>query len=170
MDKKKVIDSKSKLKNQKNKISNKEIQESKKMKKDVFEEHEALENIQQDGYFLIPQDQQISNEEEALLAAFMGGNNAGTLQQEIDRRVEEKEQQKIKESILNDPKVKVVYGDVANLMKTYTNGQLSKPFKAIPHLEQWKEVLDLTIPDEWSANATERATRFLIANLDNYRA
>jgi len=71
---------------------------------------------------------------------------------------------------LNDPKVKVVYGDVANLMKTYTNGQLSKPFKAIPQLEQWKEVLDLTLPNQWSANATETATKYLMANLDNYRA
>ena len=45
LDRKKTVDSKSKLKNQKNKMNNKEISELKK-KKEIIEEHEVLDNIQ----------------------------------------------------------------------------------------------------------------------------
>jgi len=34
-----------------------------------------------------------------------------------------------------NPKIKVVYGDIANLLKTYRSGKLARAFKIIPNLE-----------------------------------
>ena len=55
-------------------------------------------------------------------------------------------------------------------MKEYTSGKLAKPFKAIPLLDQWEKVLDMTKPAEWSPHAMFAATRLFASSLDIYRA
>lgn len=47
-----------------------------------------------------------------------------------------------------------VYRGVGVLMARYHSGKLPKPFKIIPGLNNWEEVLFLTQPDRWSPAAT----------------
>ena len=55
-------------------------------------------------------------------------------------------------------------------MKEYTSGKIAKPFKAIPMLDQWEKVLEMTKPTEWSPHAMFAATRMFASSLDQYRA
>lgn len=55
-------------------------------------------------------------------------------------------------------------------MKEYTSGKLCQAMMAVPRLEQWESVLELTKPSEWSPQAMFEATRLFASSLDNYRA
>eukprot|EP01029_Cantina_marsupialis_P006146 TRINITY_DN1668_c0_g6_i1.p1 TRINITY_DN1668_c0_g6~~TRINITY_DN1668_c0_g6_i1.p1 ORF type:complete len:442 (+),score=152.38 TRINITY_DN1668_c0_g6_i1:105-1430(+) len=57
------------------------------------------------------------------------------------------------------PKVVQVYRQVAGLLRRYKAGKLPKAFKWLPKLENWDEVMDITCPHEWSANAMFAATK-----------
>ncbi|KAL7276672.1 snoRNA-binding rRNA-processing protein [Rhizina undulata] len=57
------------------------------------------------------------------------------------------------------PKVVEVYTKVGILLSRYKSGKLPKAFKIIPSLSNWEEILYLTRPDQWSANATYEATK-----------
>ena len=45
-------------------------------------------------------------------------------------------------------------------------GKLPKALKMLPHLKNWENILWLTRPDEWSANATYACTRIFASNLN----
>lgn len=55
-------------------------------------------------------------------------------------------------------------------MKDYTSGDLCKPFKMIPLIDQWDKLVDMTKPSEWSPQAMYAATKLLSSSLDVYRA
>ncbi|KAI5794453.1 Bystin-domain-containing protein [Peziza echinospora] len=63
------------------------------------------------------------------------------------------------------PKVVEVYTKVGMLLSRYKSGKLPKVFKAIPSLRNWEEILYLTRPDTWSANACYEATKMFASNL-----
>lgn len=62
-------------------------------------------------------------------------------------------------------KVVEVYTKVGVLLSRYKSGKLPKAFKIIPSLRNWEDILYLTRPDQWSANACYEATRLLVSNL-----
>ena len=63
------------------------------------------------------------------------------------------------------PKVIEVYTMVGKLLTTYKSGKLPKALKMLPHLKNWEEVLWVTRPDTWSAQATYACTRIFASNL-----
>ncbi|KAL8936419.1 MAG: hypothetical protein Q9216_004940 [Gyalolechia sp. 2 TL-2023] len=56
-------------------------------------------------------------------------------------------------------KVVEVYSKIGLLLSRYKSGKLPKPFKIIPTLPQWQELLFITRPEAWTANACYEATR-----------
>ncbi|KAL8904976.1 MAG: hypothetical protein Q9207_002929 [Kuettlingeria erythrocarpa] len=56
-------------------------------------------------------------------------------------------------------KVVEVYSKIGLLLSRYKSGKLPKPFKIIPTLPQWQELLSITRPESWTANACYEATR-----------
>ncbi|GFS71730.1 bystin [Nephila pilipes] len=58
-----------------------------------------------------------------------------------------------------------IYKKVAVVMSKYSSGKLAKPFKVIPKLSNWEEILYLTEPDKWTAAAMYQATRIFSSNL-----
>lgn len=56
-------------------------------------------------------------------------------------------------------KVVEVYSKIGLLLSRYKSGKLPKPFKIIPSLPQWEELLSITRPEAWTANACYEATR-----------
>lgn len=63
------------------------------------------------------------------------------------------------------PKVVEVYTMVGKLLTTYKSGKLPKALKMLPHLKNWEDVLWVTRPDTWSAQATYACTRIFASNL-----
>lgn len=57
------------------------------------------------------------------------------------------------------PKVIEVYTKVGILLSRYKSGKLPKAFKIIPSLRNWEEILFITRPDKWTANACYEATK-----------
>lgn len=45
------------------------------------------------------------------------------------------------------------------LLSRYKSGKLPKPFKVIPNLPQWEELLSITRPDSWTPNACYEAMK-----------
>ncbi|KAI8929883.1 Bystin-domain-containing protein [Entophlyctis helioformis] len=64
-----------------------------------------------------------------------------------------------------NPKVVEVYTKVGILLSRYRAGPLPKPFKIIPTLRDWEEVIYITNPAEWSPQAVYQATRIFASNL-----
>jgi essential nuclear protein 1 len=162
--------------------------EKKKQKKKEEEEEEGLDEyevneMEAKGAFYFPSEQfQINEEDDNILKhfnlelddskkkrrknSFMGE----IIFDKIEERFEEKKEQALQESILNNPKVRAVYEDIASLLKDYRSGKLPKAFKYIHLMDQWEKVLELTKPEEWSPHAMRVATKVFSSNLDIYRA
>ena len=49
------------------------------------------------------------------------------------------------------------------LLSRYKSGKLPKPFKIIPTLPQWEELLSITRPEMWTPNACYEATRIFVS-------
>ncbi|KAL8702460.1 MAG: hypothetical protein Q9201_004365 [Fulgogasparrea decipioides] len=60
-------------------------------------------------------------------------------------------------------KVVDVYSKIGLLLSRYKSGKLPKPFKIIPTLPQWQELLLITRPEAWSAHACYEATRIFVS-------
>lgn len=64
-----------------------------------------------------------------------------------------------------DPKVVEVYEKVGLILSRYKSGQIPKAFKVIPTLKNWEDILALTVPEKWTANAMLEATKIFTSNL-----
>lgn len=62
-------------------------------------------------------------------------------------------------------KVIAVYVKVGELLSRYRSGKLPKAFKIIPTLSNWEDVLYVTQPEIWSAQAVYEATKFFVSTL-----
>ncbi|KAI4283979.1 MAG: hypothetical protein L6R38_001772 [Xanthoria sp. 2 TBL-2021] len=61
-------------------------------------------------------------------------------------------------------KVIEVYSKIGLFLSRYKSGKLPKPFKIIPTLPQWQELLSITRPEAWTANACYEATRIFVSS------
>lgn len=52
---------------------------------------------------------------------------------------------------------------VGQLLSRYKSGPLPKPFKVLPTLPQWPDLLAMTRPDQWTPHAVYRATKIFIS-------
>ncbi|XP_035731899.1 bystin-like [Vespa mandarinia] len=69
-----------------------------------------------------------------------------------------------------DPRVKVMYQGVRDVLSKYRSGKLPKAFKIIPSLRNWEQILYITEPSKWSAAAMYQATRIFASNLKDKMA
>jgi len=60
-------------------------------------------------------------------------------------------------------KVVDVYSKVGMILSRYKSGKLPKPFKIIPTLPFWQELVSITRPEEWTPNACYEATRIFVS-------
>ena len=141
------------------------------------------------------EDMQLEEADEAALAAFMGGAEGDdgdggggssavfgmggslNLADLIMEKIREKEERDANGGAAPDdgseaygagmnPKVVAVYTSIGKLLKLYRAGKLPKAFKIIPALTNWEEVVWLTAPHEWSAQAMYGATRIFASNMN----
>jgi essential nuclear protein 1 len=61
------------------------------------------------------------------------------------------------------PKVVEVYTKVGMLLSRYKSGKLPKPFKILPTVPRWEDILEITRPDKWTPNACYEATKIFVS-------
>ncbi len=61
------------------------------------------------------------------------------------------------------PKVVEVFTKCGQLLSRYKSGPLPKPFKILPTLPSWPELLMITRPEAWTPNAVFAATKIFIS-------
>lgn len=61
-------------------------------------------------------------------------------------------------------KVVEVYEQVGLILSRYKSGKLPKPFKILASVPQWEILLDITRPENWTANATYEATKLFTSS------
>lgn len=69
-----------------------------------------------------------------------------------------------------DERVVEMYKNVRNILAVYRSGKLPKPFKIIPSLRNWEQVLHITRPENWTAAAMYQGTRIFASNLNTKMA
>ncbi|KAL2208659.1 Bystin-domain-containing protein [Sarocladium strictum] len=61
------------------------------------------------------------------------------------------------------PKVVEVYSKVGEILSRYKSGPLPKPFKILPTIPHWEDIIQVTEPEKWSPNACYQATRVFVS-------
>ncbi|KAK4109677.1 Bystin-domain-containing protein [Canariomyces notabilis] len=61
------------------------------------------------------------------------------------------------------PKVVEVFTKIGLILARYKSGPLPKPFKILPQIPHWEDILQLTRPDLWTPNACYAATRIFVS-------
>ncbi|KAI0482466.1 Bystin-domain-containing protein [Xylariaceae sp. FL0804] len=62
------------------------------------------------------------------------------------------------------PKIVEVYTKVGIILSRYKSGKLPKPFKILPTVPHWEDIIQLTRPHEWTPNACYSATRIFVSS------
>ncbi|KAK2589929.1 snoRNA-binding rRNA-processing protein [Conoideocrella luteorostrata] len=62
------------------------------------------------------------------------------------------------------PKVVEVYTKIGQILSRYKSGPLPKPFKILPTIPRWEDILDITKPEKWTPNAVFQATRIFVSH------
>lgn len=133
------------------------------------EEYEEYEDVQQE--FMNP-------EEAALYAKYFNEDEPVSLADKIMAKIREKEEEEEfersggattsqgleGEGVMLPPKVIAVYEKVGELLSRYKSGKLPKAFKIVPTLRNWQDVLYVTDPQSWSANAIYEGTKMFVSN------
>lgn len=52
---------------------------------------------------------------------------------------------------------------IGQILSRYKSGPLPKPFKILPTIPHWEDILEVTEPDKWSPNACYQATRIFVS-------
>ncbi|KAJ9609999.1 snoRNA-binding rRNA-processing protein [Cladophialophora chaetospira] len=60
-------------------------------------------------------------------------------------------------------KVVDTFTKVGQILSRYKSGPLPKPFKVLPTLPQWPDLLSITRPENWTPHAVYRATKIFIS-------
>ncbi|KKF92421.1 Uncharacterized protein C13G1.09 [Ceratocystis fimbriata CBS 114723] len=56
-------------------------------------------------------------------------------------------------------KVVLVYTKIGEILSRWKSGKIPKPFKVLPTIPRWEEIIQLTKPENWTANAVYEATK-----------
>ncbi|XP_015175462.1 PREDICTED: bystin [Polistes dominula] len=137
------------------------------------DENESSEDDVGDAYYFENLD--INEEDERALEKFMNKNPvpmrtlADIIMEKLTEKKTEIETQFSDAGTLQmqdlDPRVKVMYQGVRDVLSKYRSGKLPKAFKIIPTLRNWEQILYITEPPRWSAAAMYQATRIFASNL-----
>ncbi|AEO66859.1 254bb780-68e6-472a-b51e-51377db865eb [Thermothielavioides terrestris] len=69
----------------------------------------------------------------------------------------------VEEDFELSPKVVEVYTKIGLILARYKSGPLPKPFKILPQIPHWEDILQITRPDLWTPNACYAATRIFVS-------
>ncbi|KAK4193687.1 Bystin [Podospora australis] len=62
------------------------------------------------------------------------------------------------------PKVIEVFTKIGLFLARYKSGPLPKPFKVLPQIPHWEDIIQVTQPENWTPNACYAATRIFVSS------
>lgn len=62
------------------------------------------------------------------------------------------------------PKVVEVFSKIGLILSRYKSGKLPKPFKILPTVPHWEDIIQITRPDQWTPNACYEATKIFVSS------
>lgn len=74
-----------------------------------------------------------------------------------------------KEGVMLPPKVIQVYTQIGALLSRYRSGKLPRAFKIVPTLKNWRDIIYVTEPEQWSSQAMYEATKLFIAGMPTHQ-
>uniref|UniRef100_A0A0L8GV41 Bystin n=1 Tax=Octopus bimaculoides TaxID=37653 RepID=A0A0L8GV41_OCTBM len=163
-------------------INKSQIKKKKKVSLDICptQHSEDEESDKSDSECYTEQEIPVSKEDEEALEMFMSKQPPKRLcladiimeklsakRTEINSVLSDNEGVEVKEM---DERVVEMYRNVRNILAVYRSGKLPKPFKIIPSLRNWEQVLHITRPEQWSAAAMYQGTRIFASNLNSKMA
>ncbi|KAK7267228.1 hypothetical protein RIF29_19893 [Crotalaria pallida] len=114
-------------------------------------------------------EEEINEEDQRIMEAFLskGQDQQKSLADIVIKKIKEKDVS-VASDIRPEPKMDKsridIYKGVGIHLSKYTAGKIPKPFKCIPSLQDWEQVLYITEPENWSPNAMFQATRIFASN------
>lgn len=143
----------------------------KKKKKGESDDESEEETFGEDEYY---EDFVVDEDDEEAMARFMSDKpqERRTLADIIMEKINEKKTEiqshvsEAPERPVLDEKIVTVFKSVGEVLSKYRAGKLPKPFKIVPSLANWEEVLYCTDPDNWTPAAMYQATRLFVSNLN----
>ncbi|KAL2754313.1 hypothetical protein ACRALDRAFT_1081400 [Sodiomyces alcalophilus JCM 7366] len=100
----------------------------------------------------------------------MGGGGGTNLTELILEKIAEHEAAEARreagvpdESYELPPKVIEAYSKIGQILSRYKSGPLPKPFKILPTIPHWEDIIEVTEPHRWTPNAAFQATRIFSA-------
>lgn len=181
--KKKVASAIEYKKMEKEKTKNEKTSKIDRQKKEEIKKFREDEQVDAEGYFVLPEKLELNAEDEQMLDMFgtldlqpknkkskilttEEKRQAGELlkmAQELDANIESKNEQirqdEIAQDFTKDPKVQQVYGDIANLFAKYRSGKVPQAFRILALADQWTNIMDVTKPENWTPHAMWAATK-----------
>lgn len=135
-------------------------------------ESEAYDSDDDYSEFNEIQDIDVNPEEDAIFEKYMMAEN-NSLAGEIMNRmgVAGVERRKVglrssdQKGVMLPPKVIAVYTQIGELLSRYKSGKLPRAFRIIPTLRNWRDVLYVTQPENWSDQALYEGTVLFVSNL-----
>ncbi|KYR00363.1 bystin [Tieghemostelium lacteum] len=135
---------------------------------DEFDENDSFEQFSDTESQFGAGEVDIDEEDEKVLAMFMGGFSQNQTRFTLGDIIESKlkEQQEMSQSVSGNsqssrlnPKVIEVYTKVGKLLETYTSGKVPRAFRILPNFQNWEDLLYLTRPDKWTPHSIRVATK-----------
>ncbi|KAK7284160.1 hypothetical protein RJT34_18901 [Clitoria ternatea] len=120
-------------------------------------------------------EEEIDEEDERIMEAFLSKDQGRqkTLADLIVERIKQKDASVVSETRpvpKLDKSIIDIYKGVGTHLSRYTVGKIPKAFKHITSMQLWEEVLYITEPENWSANALYQATRIFASNFGAKKA
>jgi len=158
-------------------------------KKEDIQKFKEDEQVDAEGYFVLPEKLELNAEDEQMLDMFgtldlqpknkrskvlseEEKRRAGEvlkMAQELDANIESKNEQirqdEIAADFTKDPKVQQVYGDIAQLFAKYRSGKVPVAFRMLALADQWTNIMDVTKPENWTPHAMWAATKMFTAEM-----
>ncbi|KAL2159004.1 hypothetical protein VTH06DRAFT_3035 [Thermothelomyces fergusii] len=84
-------------------------------------------------------------------------------EKEAQQGGQQQDQNPVEEDYEMPPKVVEVFTKIGLILARYKSGPLPKPFKILPQIPHWEDILQITRPDLWTPNACYAATRIFVS-------
>ena len=148
-------------KNLKSFKSEKKGQEKNK-KSNLAKNEEEIEEIENENQLFFNNDgyEQVNEEEWGDVEGPVNTTNTMTLSNILLEKMNAVEEKQL------DPRVEETYRLLADILHNYSSGKLPKAFNILPVTENWEELIELTRPNDWSAQAMYEGTVMFCSNLN----
>ena len=149
-------------KNLKSVKSERKGKQEKSKKSNLAKNEEEIEEIENENELFYNNEglEQVNEEEWGDVDGPTSNTNAMTLSNLLLQKMNAVDEKQL------DPRVEQTYRLLADILHKHSSGKLPKAFNILPVTENWEELIELTRPNDWSAQAMYEGTVRFCSNLN----